>query len=427
MQRRPAGGEIVTRSIRILLALGVGLIIGIVGALMAWPILGTVTGFAGLVGGLWVDALRMTIIPLVFSLVVSGIVAASSAARAGGIAGRSLILFVLMLTGSALVTALLAPPLLALWTPPAGAIAAVRASLVGSGGVAPVVPPLAEGLRAMVPVNLVASAANDAIVPLVLFALLFGLAAARIEEVGREAIRGFFRAVADAMLVIVHWVLALAPIGVFALALVVGARLGLGAGAVLGHYIGVQIVVALVLTLLMYPLAAIAGRTAPRVFARAALPAQVVAASTQSSIASLPPMLESAERLGLPEPIYGLVLPLAVATFKITAPSGSLIVGLALAHLSGVAVGPMQLAAAVLLAIVSTLAVVGLPGQASFFAAMAPPALALGAPIDLLPLLLAIDTIPDIFRTIANVTADLAATLVVARGRGSAGTPPPSN
>jgi Na+/H+-dicarboxylate symporter len=58
--------------------------------------------------------------------------------------------------------------------------------------------------------------------------------------------------------------------------------------------------------------------------------------------------------------------------------------------------------------------VVGLPGQVTFFAATAPSALALGAPIELLPLLLAIDTVPDMIRTVANVTADLAAAALVA-------------
>jgi Na+/H+-dicarboxylate symporter len=103
-----------------------------------------------------------------------------------------------------------------------------------------------------------------------------------------------------------------------------------------------------------------------------------------------------------------------VATFKISAPLASLTVALTLAHVHGIQFGPAHLVLAGLLAVISTLAVVGLPGQVSFFAANAPAALALGAPIELLPLLLAIDTIPDTIRTVANVTADLAAAVLVA-------------
>jgi len=219
------------------------------------------------------------------------------------------------------------------------------------------------------------------------------------------------------MLMIVRWVLLLAPLGVFALAFGVGAKIGLGAGAALAHYVGVQIVVTAILGLAMYPLAIFAGRVKPGAFARAAFPAQAVAASTQSSLASLPPMLSGAKRLGLPADSSSVVLPLAVALFRIAAPASIVIVTLALAKMSGVPVGPAQIAIAVLLASVNTLVIAGLPNQVTFFAAYAPPALAAGVPIELLPLLLAVDTIPDIFYTITNVTADVAVTSVVSNRR----------
>jgi Na+/H+-dicarboxylate symporter len=223
-----------------------------------------------------------------------------------------------------------------------------------------------------------------------------------------------FNALADSMLVMIGWVLRLAPLGVAALAIVAGAKLGLGIGAALVTYVLIQIAAALALIALCYLAIALFARIGPARFARAAAPAQAVAFSTQSSLASLPPMVAGAERLDLPEPVTGLVLPLAVATFKISAPVSALTVAITLAHLHGVAIGPAQLVLAGLLAIISTLAVIGLPGQVTFFAATAPSALALGAPIELLPLLLAIDTVPDMIRTVANVTADLAAAALVA-------------
>jgi Na+/H+-dicarboxylate symporter len=272
----------------------------------------------------------------------------------------------------------------------------------------------------MVPTNVVAAAASDAIVPLVLFALLLGIAVTRIGEAEhRAAVTALFAGFADALLVIVGWILALAPLGVFALAITAGARLGMDAGAALAFYVGLQIVLALILTLLMVLLAATLGGTSPARFAAAAAPAQAVALSTQSSLASLPAMLAGAQRLGLAEQSTAVVLPLAVATFKISAPLTGVVVGLTLAKLAGVEVGGWQLLAGILLAAISTLAVVGLPGQVSFFAANAPPALAMGAPIELMPLLLAIDTLPDMIRTVANVTADLAATAVIAAQSGS--------
>lgn len=399
---------------RILLALVAGLAVGMIGAWAAWRGLDAVVAVAGTVGGLWLDGLRMTIIPLVFALIVTGIAAAARTAHAGGVARRALIVFVALLALSALLSALIVPLLFAMLPAPGAALDAARAAL--NAGPTPVVPPFSDALRGIIPVNVVAAAVEGAIMPLVVFALLFGVAAARLPAERGAPLLDFFAAIADAMLVVVHWVLKLAVIGVFALALVVGATVGLGAGTALVNYVGVHIVLALILAALIYPLAVIKGGVKLGAFAKAVAPAQAVAASTQSSLASLPVMLDAAEEIGVPQRISSVVLPLAVALFKITVPSHCLLVAIALAWLNGIEIQPLQLALAAGVAVLSTFVVVGLPGQISFFASMTPPALALGAPIDLLPLLLAVDTIPDIFRTIANVTADVGATAIVAHG-----------
>lgn len=389
----------------ILLGLALGLAIGAAGTALAGDAFGPVIETAALIGGLWLDGLRMTIIPLVFALVVTGMASAARTLQGGGVAARALATFAILLLGSAIVTALIAAPAIAWWSP---------AAIGAAGEALPELPGAAATLRAFVPTNIVAAAASDAIVPLVLFALLLGLAISRIGEHRRAALTELFAGLADAMLVIVGWVLTLAPIGVFALALAAVARLGADTGSALAFYIALQIVLALILILAMYLLVGVAGRTSPLRFARAVLPAQAVAFSTQSSLASLPAMIAGAERLAQPPRVSGVVLPLAVATFKISAPLVALTVALTLATLAGVEIGPGRMIAGILLAALSTLAVVGLPGQVSFFAANAPTALAVGAPIELLPLFLAIDTIPDMIRTVANVTADLAATVLVA-------------
>lgn len=397
---------------RILIGLAAGLVLGTAGAWAGWR-LDWALDTAGLIGGLWLDALRMTIVPLIVSLLVTGIAAAAGTAKAGGVTRQAIILFAILLLASAIAGALLGSLLLGAWSPPAGAIDALRAGLGGTE--APDVPAAGQWFRGLIPTNVIGAAAEGAMVPLTIFALLFGLAASRLPAERSEPLLDFFAATAEAMLVIVRWILLLAPIGVFALALGVGARLGLGAGAALVHYVGVQIIVAVVLGLFMYPLAMIAGRVKLPEFARAAAPAQAVAASTQSSLAALPVMITGAGRLKLPSDTASVVLPLAVALFRIAAPASIVIVTLAMARMSGVEVGPAQLAVAVLLATLNTLVIVGLPNQVTFFAAYAPPALAAGVPIELLPLLLAVDTIPDIFYTVSNVTADLTVTSIVSR------------
>jgi Na+/H+-dicarboxylate symporter len=399
----------VSDAARILAALGAGLTLGTLGAAADWP-LGQPVAVAGVIGGIWLDGLKMTVVPLVFALIVTGIASAAATAGAGGATRRALWLFVGLLLVSALVGATLGSALLGVWSPPEGALQALRTER--GGGALPDLPPVAEWFRTLVPTNVVSAAAEGAIVPLTIFALFFGLAAARLPHGQSRSLLGFFEAVAQAMLMIVRWVLLLAPIGVFALSFSMGARLGLGAAAALAHYVSVQIAVTLVLGLAMYPLATLAGRIRLGSFARAALPAQAVAASSQSSLASLPPMLAGAERLNVSTSTASVVLPLAVALFRLAAPASIVIVTLAMARMSGVEIGPAQIAIAACLASINTLVIAGLPNQVTFFAAYAPPALAAGVPIELLPLLLAVDTIPDIFYTVTNVTADLAVTSV---------------
>ena len=395
-----------------------------------WMLLALVTGFSAgaiagtrqpaiidamrLVGGLWLDALRMTIIPLVFALVVTGVadLARADDGPARRIGARLPLVLIGFLFLSAIVAALIVPPLLQAFPLPAQVIAGLRANL--SVEAAPAIPSTIETLQALIPVNVVASAAQGAIVPLVLFALVLGGALSRIERERAAATLEPFRGLADAMIAVVGWVLVAAPVGIFALALVIGATVGIGAALALGQYILIQILVAAGLASICYFLARGLGGVPLARFARAIAPAQAVAMGTQSSIAALPAMLASAGRLGVAERDAGVILPLSVAVFKVTAPSGSLLFGFAMAWMAGVEVSFAQIMVAIPLAVLSTLMIIGMPGAVSFFAAATPTALAMGAPIELLPILLAVDTIPDMFRTVANVTADMCATVLVA-------------
>jgi Na+/H+-dicarboxylate symporter len=164
-----------------------------------------------------------------------------------------------------------------------------------------------------------------------------------------------------------------------------------------------------------YATVALFGRVSPLAFARAALPAQAVALSTQSSLASLPTMIEAADRLDTVKENAGIVLPLAVSVFRAASAAANVAVTIYLAHLHGIVLGPGLLLLGAVVAAVVSLAAVGLPAQVSFFASIGPVCLAIGVPIEMLPLLLAVETIPDIFRTFGNVTADLAVTRIVAR------------
>lgn len=402
-------------TLRVLLGLVLGLVVGAGLAASGFAGLDAVVAVADPVGGLWLDALRMTIVPLVFSLIVTGMVSARGAAAGGAAAARALGLFAILLLASAAFSALVVPLVLGIWPAPAEAVAGLRAA-VGSAGPPPSaqMPPAGEWIRSFIPTNPVKAAADGAMAPLVIFAVLFALAVTRLSEEPRARLTGVFDAVGQAMLVLVGWVLQVAPIGVFALALVVGARAGVGAAGVLGHYLVILSGVCIAVTLLVYPLVALVGRVRPWRFARAVAPAQVTAFSTQSSIASLPAMLAGARMAGASAATAGLVLPLAVSLFRVTSPAANLGVALYVASVYGLALSPAQIAVAVAVAAIVSLAAVGLPGQTTFFTTIVPICLTLGVPLELLPILLAVETIPDIFRTVGNVTADVAVTAIVA-------------
>lgn len=412
-------------SIRVLLALGAGLAAG--AAAQAYGIPGGTATVAGIdaLGQLWLNALRMTIIPLVFALLVTGIASIADATATGRLAVTALAVFTVLLFAATLYAFAASMGLHAIWP-----IDPVGAQALLAGAPAATAAEVAAGARSggfgafvagLAPSNPIRAAADDAILGIVVFAIAFGFATTKLPDRLRQPVALFFEAVAQAMIVIVQWVLWAAPVGVFALALGVGLRAGLGAAGVLAHYIAVVSLAIIGLILILYVVATLAGRIGLVRFARGAAPAQVVAFSTQSSLASLPIMVERAVAgLGVSRATAGLVLPLAVAVFRITSPVANLAVVIYCAHLFGVEISLPVMIAGGLTAMAISVGTVGLPGQISFFASVAPIALAMGVPLQVLPLLLAVEVVPDIFRTVGNVTADLAAARIV-EGRGAAG------
>lgn len=363
-------------------------------------------------GSLWLDALTMTVVPLVLGLVVTGIASASRSAAAGSTATRALILFAVMLVVACLTAAFLAEGLLRLWPTIPGTLQ--------TGSTPPPVPTSGEWYRSIIPANPIKAAAETAMVPLVVFALFFGFSVARIADASADALLKPLQALVEAMLVIVGWVLAVAPIGIAALAFDAGVRLGTGILGALGQYVFVVATCCLAATVLAYGWAAALGRVSPLRFAKAAFPAQAVALGTQSSLATLPVMVEASHDLGIPPESAGIVLPLAVSLFRAASGAANVAVAVYLAHMYDVDLGAGGLLLAALVAVPVSLGAVGLPAQVSFFATIAPVCIAVGVPVTALPLLLAIESVPDLFRTLGNVTNDMAAACAVGRMRSGA-------
>src|SRR5450759_2124616 len=214
------------------------------------------------IGTMWVNAIRMTVIPLVISLLITGVASASDVKAIGRMGGRTLLVFGLLLAAVAALVIPLAPALFALLPhdlaarPPLPAGATEAANQISSGGQQQTA---SAWLTSLIPSNPIAAAASGAMVPLIIFTLLFALAIARGPAPARAALLTFFRALADAMLVMVRWIVLLAPIGVFALVLPLAAHVGAGLAGAIGFYVAAYSIGCVFVIALLYPVVAVFG------------------------------------------------------------------------------------------------------------------------------------------------------------------------
>jgi Na+/H+-dicarboxylate symporter len=364
----------------------------------------------GIIGGLWLDALKMTVIPLVVALLIKGIVGSAEIASEGRIATLAIAWFLGLYFVSAVVGAVATPLLLGLFPLSAGAQEAMRAGFaaVHVGEVQNSVASFSDFVRSFIPANPVAAASNGDMLPIVVFTLFLALALTMMEPSKRKPVVDFFRSLGDAMLVIIGWVLRVAAIGVFALAFVAGAASGTAVFAAVIRFVVLYIAVGVVVIALAYVVALTASRFNLAAFSRAMAPTQAIAFSTQSSTGSLPVMLLSARRLGVSMPTADTVLPLAAALFRVTGPAMNIAVVIFIADVLGLKLGVGPFVAGVAVATFASISAPGLPGQVSYFTSIAPIAMAMGVPIAPLGMLIAVEPVPDMFRTVGNVTMDVA-------------------
>lgn len=409
-----------TLTTRVLLAL----VVGLAGGILLEPV-ATATPFAEfirgaeVVGALWVNSIRMTVVPLVVSLLITGVSSAADPAKVRQVGGRSFLTFFGLL-GLAALVGLFVVPLLFTWLTidPATSATLRESATRGVQEVADAaknIPTFSQFLVNLVPTNPVKAAADGAMLPLVIFSIAFGFAVLKLDAEKRAPVLGFFKAMADAMLVVVRWIIDLSPIGVFALMVPLATKAGLATAGALTYYMVAIAAGCTILALVVYPVTSIFSGIPVMRFARGVLPAQAVAVSTSSSLASLPALIEGAEqRLSLPKSVTSVVLPLAVSTFKITSPVMWTTAALFLARLYGVDVTFTDRLTIAATALLSSFSVPGIPH--GWLLLLSQVLVGIGVPVDGVALLFAVDVIPDMFATTMNVTADMAAVSIVARG-----------
>ena len=400
-------------TVRALVGLALGLVVG---ALITWSnstIGARFTAVVEPIGTIWVNALRMTVIPLVVSLLVSTLASSRSLESVGRLGRDTFVVFVVLLVAIAVVGLALAIPVYSWLQVDPASSAALRASTATTAAPA-TAPSFASWVSGLVPSNAIAAARDGAMLPLLIFAVLLGLAAGRLDEVEREPIVTVFRALADAMLVVVRWVLFAAPAGAFALALSVATHLGNATAAVMLFYVVSHAALLVVVGLLLYGVIPVVTRTPLARFARSLLPAQVVVVATRSSLAALPAMLDGAERvLQVPPSVAGFTLPLGVSLLRASTGLSWVVYALFLGKLYGIPLTVTQLVGVAAIGIVMSFAVPGIPSGGLLIAT--PYFMAVGLPPQGIGILIALDAIPDIFKTLVIVMCHMSATLIVAQ------------
>lgn len=378
-----------------------GLVFGLLAAITGSPSLIALIGALEPLGRLFVNLLRMVVIPLVVTTLFVGVAGMGDLRKLGRL-GVLTIGFIVATTFIAVPIGMAAMHVLL----PLASEGAAQA--VTGGAEAPRLPSMIDFLVDLIPSNPFQAAAQGALLPMIVFTLLVGAATGALPEADRERLLGVARPASDALIKLVYWALWVAPVGVFALAAPVTARAGWALLQSLGVFVMAVLVGLLVFTGGVYVAAArVWGGVPVGRFLRACVGPQLIGFTTTSSAATLPAILQAADReLGLDKGIASFVLPLSAS---INRAGSGLFQGAGVVFLAWLYSVPLPAAAiggAILATALVSFTVAAVPSAA--VVTLAPALGHVGVPLDGVGVLLGIDRIPDMLRTAANVTGHMA-------------------
>ena len=405
--------------------MGIGLVAGLLLGLLAaglaqrgQPALADVLRDIRPLGSLFLNLLSMVVIPLVATALFAGIAKLGDLRTVGRLVVRTLTFF----WATAIVAILLGFLVGALVLPRAAVTPEQQTALRAAAGAdatfiqraAENIPTGLQFLVQLVPANPFKAAADGNLLPVIVFVTIFGIAAATLPPEKRAPLTNIADAATDALIRIIHWVLLFAPIGIFALVAPIVTQFGWSlVRAMLWFVAAVIIGVILLIALVYLPSVAFIARMSPIRFLRAAYPAMLMGFSATSSMAALPLMIDAADRdLQIPRPVSGFVLPLAATLNRGGSAVFQAIAVVFVARLYGLPFGAGEMLAAGAAVFLASLTVASVPSAGVI--SLVPAFQSTGLPIAGLTILLGLDRISDMFRTMTNVTGHLASAVVVA-------------
>ena len=391
----------------IALGLFLGLAVGLGAAATGHPWLQAIARESAPLGKLFINAIKMVVIPLVVTVIFASIARLGNPRKLGKIGGMTLGFYWVTLIPAIVIG--MAVTAFGVRFAPKIETANVEAISV------PKLQGITDFLVSLVPSNPFAAASNGAILPLIVFTALFAAAAGTLAKERRERMVAAAEDISDALIKLVWWILYTAPIGIFGLVAPATALLGWSLVQSLGVFIVCVFVGLLILVVCVFlPLLFFVAKVRPSVFLKGIAGAMSIAFSTTSTAAAIPVSLEeSTKNLGISETVADLIIPLGASMYR---PGSALFQGCAivfLAHIYGVPVTLATASAVVLATFLVSLTVAPVPS--SSVVTMAPALDAIGVPLSGLAFILGIDRIPDMMRSMVNLLGQISTAAIVDR------------
>ncbi len=404
------------------LGLGAGLALGLAAVWTQSPPLIAISRSLQPLGTLFLNLLSMVVIPLVVTAVFGGIAGLGDLRSVGRLGVRTLGYFGATTMAAIVLGFLAGAAILPLARVTPEQQAALREAARGDPSfVQHAAEQLSTGVHFIVdliPANPVAAAVEGNLLPLIVFTTIFGVASAALPDEKRQVLTELAEVTTQALIRIVRWVLLLAPFGIFALVAGAVARFGLGLiGAMAVFIVAVIVGLALFIVLIYLPAVKLVARLHLSRYLRAIRASLLMAFSTTSSLATLPVMLEAAETdLRISRTVAGFVLPLGASVGRGGSALFQAVAVMFVARLYGVDLTASDMFGAGAAVFLTSLSVASVPSAS--IVSLAPAFTATGLPFTGLQLLLGLDRIPDMFRTMTNVLGTVTGAAVVAAVEG---------
>lgn len=398
-------------SAKIFIAMILGAVVGLILNLSGnpeWSQFWLVDGLFVVVGQVFISLLKMLVVPLVFVSLVCGASSLSDPKMLGRVGGKTVILY--LLTTAIAVTLALGSAVI--FKPGVGATPAATVETQISAAT-----PFTEVLIDMVPTNPIASMAQGEMLPIIFFAVLLGISITLTKEVGVR-VADWFNDVNTVIMKLVSIVMEFAPYGVFALIAILAATSSAADFVALGRYVILVFAVLFVHALIVYPsILYFLGRLNPLIFMSKLKEAMLFAFTTASSNATIPVTLETVEKkIGVSNKIASFTVPLgATINMDGTAIMQGIATGF-IAQFYGIDLSFSQYLMVIVMVILASIGTAGVPGVG--LVVLAGVLDQVGLPPEGIALILGVDRLLDMTRTVVNITGDSMVTTIVAKSEG---------